>query len=223
MSQEESELHNEPPAGTPLKCALLGGCLKELAHSGVYLGKGQVAELTGDGEALAVSLSDFLNGNGGEFAPALRTGFRIYAACDAGSGKPLGTEKVAKVARDMTVGSQVQVSIEYNLFKANCHKFTAFCIGFPYILKDGVSFLDGSWMIDRLEHVIEQILNQGRGMEWLPVSPDTPGFHYGATAGKYIQAGAAKAAEAAVGVAVGMAAYDIAARALQKALDDDWV
>lgn len=210
-----SILQKGPPPGTPLRCALAIGWPKIFSHSGIYLGKGTVAELNGDGDMVAVSLSEFLNGNIGAWSPTLyRTGFHIFAACDAASGTPLGSAKVAKAAREKI---QMLKKQEYHLFSTNCHWFTASCIGSPFVKTEDSQWLDGQWMIDRLECVIEQFLNKGRKMEWLAVSSETPGFRYEATLGKRVQRelfdNTTKCGAFGVGVAVGVevikAALDI--------------
>lgn len=181
MSREE--LQTAPPPGTPLKCALAGGMVAELAHSGVYLGGGRVAELRGDGAALAVPLPDFLNGPAGEWNPAaLRTGFRIHAACDAESGTPLASAAGAAKARELTDGRRGGLRLEYDLLGWNCHRFTAGCLAGQFGGLDG-----GTWMLERLEGVISQLLNGGRMVCWRAVDPATPGFRYAATPGKHLQ------------------------------------
>ncbi len=126
-----------------------------------------------------MSLSDFLNGNIGESSPTkIRTGFRIYAACDKKSGLPLGSKEVAEEAWKRTLGSPKQGHWDYDIRNNNCHRFTALCIG-----DDD----DGGWTLSRLEKVIRYYINNGREMTWRAVDPVTPGFHYDATPGKYRQ------------------------------------
>jgi hypothetical protein len=207
------ELCREPPAGTPLKCALSG----VLDHSGVYLGGGLVAELTGEGVMVAVSLSKFLNGDVGERDwTMIRTGFRIYAACDKASGIPLGSQYAAMLARILTVDSSEQLGWDYDLFERNCHRFTAVCIGWQG---------DGTWTLARLEQGIAAKLNLGREMTWRAVNPETPGFRYEATPGKHVQRavldGAAKGAAFGVGVAAGVELAMFVDKRLREALGDD--
>jgi hypothetical protein len=201
--RQGADIQSEPPAGTPLKCALAGGVID---HSGVYLGGGLVAELTGDGDIVAVSLSDFLNGAVGEWDPTMiRTGFRIFAACDKASGNPLGSATAAALARDLTVESPDQLRWNYDLRERNCHRFTATCLRWSG---------DGMWTLTRLEHVIEVRLNHGRKMIWRAVEPDTPGFQYDATPGKHAQReilnSVAKGAKYGAGVAAGACGTDYA-------------
>lgn len=177
-------LHKAPPPGTPLKCALAGGLLAEAAHSGVYLGGGCVAELRGDGVLAAVTLSAFLNGVAGEWdLAALRTGFRIYAACDAASGRTVASAAAAERARRIAGGAASIRRVHYDWRERNCHRFTAGCVTGRF----GGDGTGGMWMLDRLEAVIAQSLNGGRPIVWRAVSPGTPGFRYAPTLGKQLQ------------------------------------
>ena len=178
-----TELQTAPPPGTPLKCALAGGMVPQLAHTGIHLGKGRVAELRGDGAVVAVSLPDFLNGPSGDWNPAvLRTGFRIHAACDAETGTPLSSEPAAAKARELTLSRHGHLHLEYDLLDWNCHRFTAGCLAGDFGSLDG-----GTWMLDRLESIISRLLNHGRPICWCAVSPSAPGFRYAATPGKHLQ------------------------------------
>ena len=176
-------LRSAPPPGTPLKCALAGGFVEELSHSGIYLGDGRVAELRGDGRLVAVPLSDFLNGDAGALDVfALRTGFRIHAACDAAGGAPLASSAAAGTAWNLTVGKGGRLRVPYDLLSDNCHRFTAGCVRGSFKGEE-----KGEWMIGRLEGVIADTLNGGRPVIWRAVHPDTPGFRYAATPGKHLQ------------------------------------
>lgn len=178
-----TELQTAPPPGTPLKCALAGGMVAQLAHTGIHLGKGRVAELRGDGTVVAVSLPDFLNGPSGDWNPAvLRTGFRIHAACDAKTGTPLASATAEAKARELTLTRRGRLRLEYDLLGWNCHRFTAGCLAGDFASLDG-----GTWMLDRLESIISHLLNRGRPICWRAVSPSTPGFRYAATPGKHLQ------------------------------------
>lgn len=194
-------LRREPPAGTPLKCALAGGMVADLAHSGVYLGGGTVAELDGDGRVQAVALSEFLNGAAGarDWA-ALRSGFRIYAACDRGSGRPVGGADVAERARRATAGTSLAPATRrYQWLRNNCHRFTAECVDGNWDAGKG-----GTWRIGRLEEVVSRCLNGGRDITWRPVDFTTPGFTYSPTPGK--RKGRAMVQEAAAVGVVGFVA-----------------
>ena len=178
-----TELQTAPPPGTPLKCALAGGMVAQLAHTGIHLGKGRVADLRGDGTVVAVSLPDFLNGPSGDWNPAaLRTGFRIHAACDAETGTPLASATAEAKARELTLTRRGRLRLEYDLLGWNCHRFTAGCLAGDFASLDG-----GTWMLDRLESIISHLLNRGRPICWRAVSPSTPGFRYAVTPGKHLQ------------------------------------
>ena len=198
-----TELQTAPPPGTPLKCALAGGLVPALVHTGVYLGRGRVAELRGDGEVLPVTLSDFLNGPSGAWNPAvIRTGFRIHAAYDAETGTPLASDTAAAKARELTLARRGHLCLEYDLLGWNCHRFTAGCLAGDFGSLDG-----GTWMLDRLEAIISKCLNRGRPIGWRAVSPSTPGFRYAATPGKHLQR-----AGLVAGVLGGLAALGIGIR-----------
>lgn len=190
-----------------MKCALAGGLVTELAHSGVYLGEGIVAELDGDGVLKAVSVSEFLNGACGEWkVAALRTGFRVYAACDGGSGRPLASPEVAAAAR-AAMENAGRPSGRYHLFLNNCHRFTAQCVEGRTEIAD---WNDGVWMLGRLEEVVRRALNGGKPMCWRAIRPSAAGFRYAATKGKRVQhhlleEGALALVACAVGLAVGKA------------------
>ena len=162
-------LMEEPPPGTPLMCEL--GVLFE--HSGVYLGNGRVAELRGDGALLSVSLWDFLvNGP--------RTGTRIFAACDAASGRPLGIPRVADNAKCFL---KKYPTLDYHILERNCHRFTAGCVWWnPQKRRPHRGPLRaparGNFMFERLEEVISACLNDGRAVTWNWIPGMTPGFRY---------------------------------------------
>ncbi len=176
-----------PPPGTPLKCALAGGFVADLAHSGVYLGDGAIAELDGGGVIKAVSVSEFLNGACGEWEVAvLRTGFRVYAACDRKSGEPLASPDVAAAAR-AAIEKAGRTKRQYDLLLNNCHRFTTQCVerGGGESNTNGED--GGIWMLERLEEAVSRVLNQGSPICWRPISPLADGFRYAVTQGKRIQ------------------------------------
>ena len=86
-----------PPPGTPLLVSLA----LALEHNGIYLGKNRVAELRDDGGVAVVSLTDFVNGDPCDVS--LRTGTRIFAACDITSIGRL--ERV--LARELNDGRRI--------------------------------------------------------------------------------------------------------------------
>lgn len=202
------ELREEPPVGAVLKCALVGGLVAESAHSGVYLGGGRVAELRGDGALVAVSPSEFLNGVVGEWELAvLRTGFRIYTACDAGSGTVVGSAETASRARALTEGRGGRLRVRYDLTLGNCHRFAAGCVAGRF----GGEATEGRWTLGRLEEVVSRTLNGGRPLVWRAVWPETPGFRYAATTGKQLQHWALVGA--ALGLGLGRMAFSGGVRA----------
>lgn len=175
---EDGRLIDAPHAGTPLLVSLDGVA----EHSGVFLGRSRVAELNGDGWLMDVSLSEFVNGQADD-KTNLRFGTRIFAACDASSGRPLTSLGIAHAARALIdkIGR-----VRYNLFSNNCHLFTASCIRGK--MEDGLSFGDwiknGTFSIDRLEAVISTVLNCGNPIAWLGVRESSRHFHYALTEDK---------------------------------------
>lgn len=142
-------------AGTVLICALAKGTTH---HSGIYLGRGQVAELFGDGRYLKVSLDKFIHGAEGE---NLRSGFYAYAACDA-DGKPLGSPEVAECARRL-VGS----TTDYKLDANNCHLFSATCHANGEIQKiSGLKRVIKTFSIGKLCRQIQTFHNT-KTLRWL--------------------------------------------------------
>lgn len=168
----DSRLIDAPRAGTPLLVELA----EMVEHSGVFLGRNRVAELNGNRRLLNVSLSAFLNGQP-DSKVNMRWGTRVFAACDAESGSPLSSPKIARTAR--TFISQVGET-DYNLFRNNCHLFTASCVS--GILRDGLSWMDwikdGTFSIARLEDMISQVMNEGRPIAWIGVREPSRSFNY---------------------------------------------
>lgn len=168
-----------PPPGTPLVVSLA----KMLEHSGIYLGNDQVAELySGDegGVLRIVSVGDFLGCNG------LRTGDRVYAACVEGKDgpMPLGDAGAARWARRVLKESP---EIAYNIFRSNCHMFTASCLSRKLLnrRRNGVetfrekvgknadsliqAAILGTFTIKSLMEVVQQQLGKDRPVVWCPV------------------------------------------------------
>lgn len=101
-------------------------------HSGIYVGNGEVVELSGEGDIQQVSVPEFL------CVPALvDTAISIYVSSK--DGHAVGSQAVARRARSM-VGSRRN----YNLILDNCHQFTSGCLtgdfenadNFLWMLKD---------------------------------------------------------------------------------------
>lgn len=170
---DEGRLIDSPKAGTPLLVSLARGGAE---HSGVFLGRSRVAELTGNGLIQDVSLSEFVNGDENDLTN-LRTGTRIFAACDDSSGQPLTLPRIAKSAREFIekVGR-----VPYNLFCNNCHLFTASCIQGE--MNEKLSFCDwlkdGTFSIDCLDEVVSRIMNAGKPVAWIGVREPTRFFSY---------------------------------------------
>lgn len=81
-------------------------------HTGIYIGNGQIVELTGEGEIRITDFNGFTEGTGAE---------NVYAACN--NDKLLYSESIKNRAL-----SHVNSSRNYNLLINNCHKFTAQCV-----------------------------------------------------------------------------------------------
>jgi len=101
-------------------------------HSGIYLGDGQVVELSGEGIIQQVSVSEFL-----EVPAFVNTAMSVYVS--SSDGYAVGSESVASRARSM-VGHRRN----YNIIMDNCHQFTSGCLtgnfdnadNFLWMLKD---------------------------------------------------------------------------------------
>lgn len=103
-------------------------------HTGVYVGNGQVVELSGEGIVQKVSVEEFMD------TPALvNTAMSIYVSSHEGCA--VGSSAVAQRALDR-VGSWR----DYNLILDNCHQFCSGCVtgnfensdNFLWMLKDTV-------------------------------------------------------------------------------------
>ena len=85
-------------------------------HSGVYVGNGQVVELSGEGFVQKVSVAEFMD------TPApVNTAMSVYVSSHDGMG--VGSSAIAKRALDM-LGSWR----DYNLIFDNCHQFCSGCV-----------------------------------------------------------------------------------------------
>lgn len=114
-----------PRIGGVLATGLLGGLL---AHTGIYMGKGEVVELDGEGRVRRVDLETF------QSASIFRTGPGIFTACDGliPIGDPLAAERAC-----MCLGDQHR----YDLVFDNCHRFTSGCITGDFENADTLFFL----------------------------------------------------------------------------------
>ena len=171
-----------PPPGTPLLEALGPEGLVE--HSGLFLGDSRlfrggsgVAELHGSGKIRKVSLSNFLNGTEDE-ENSPRCGWKIFAACDKVSRKPIAVREAVAFAKSLI---KERRTIDYNIMLNNCHRFTASCLlGRLQKPMDWEEFLahGGCYSIARLEEVIAEQFNGGKEIEWFPVRRSLLRFNY---------------------------------------------
>ena len=171
-----------PPPGTPLLVSLA----LAFEHTGIYLGDNRVAELNGDGCVKAVSLTRFINGTS-DGVWSIRNGTRIFAACDARTRRPLAAVRTLKTARAAVEGA---VSWNgYDFIKVNCHLFTAACVrGVLPGEKGGRRLLGGGIAsVGRLEDLLAEVLNDGRGIAWCPVRRGKADFHYRLTMEKQVR------------------------------------
>ena len=107
-------IHSQvPKIGSVLYCNLA----LAFEHTGIYVGKGKVVHLNGNGVIEKVSLKKFLNRLDGN-----NPSYSIFCATND-DGKAIGNREVAERALEM-VGKQQ----EYNLFYGNCHCFTHYCL-----------------------------------------------------------------------------------------------
>ncbi|MBN1968404.1 MAG: lecithin retinol acyltransferase family protein [Candidatus Delongbacteria bacterium] len=125
--------HITPERGTIVFCELFG-----VEHSGVYVGNGNIVELTGKGEVRLTDETGFLEET---------NGFSIYAACN--DSRSLRSDQIAERALEM-VGHWT----DYNLILNNCHQFTAGCI-----IDDFDNPNNFFWM---LMEVISKKMNKGK-------------------------------------------------------------
>jgi len=150
-----------PEPGTPLLVDLFG----VVEHSGIYLGNGHVAELFGDNLLREVTLKEFLEGEKGS---RVRTGHRIFAACSRSSGKSLASPYAAENARAFIRRIR---TVQYNLFRNNCHLFSISCISgsFQKGLSLAEGIVQGGVSIGVLTNAISYFLNGGEAAVWVPV------------------------------------------------------
>ncbi len=101
-----------PVAGSILYCDLA----LYVEHSGIYLGKGEIAHQDGTGAIEIVSPKAFLGRLGG-----WNNAYSIYVSCSG--EEAVGTASIASRARVMVGRSR-----KYNLILDNCHQFVSGCI-----------------------------------------------------------------------------------------------
>lgn len=131
-----------PRLGSIVYCDLLFGYAE---HSGVYVGNGRIAQLSGKGNVEAVSPKKFIGNT---------TAISIYVSCL--EKKAVGDPLVAMRASKM-VGEER----DYNLLWDNCHQFASGCLSgdfenannFLWMLKDRTADVLGAntWRVWDLE------------------------------------------------------------------------
>lgn len=121
-----------PMVGSVVYCDLALGFAD---HSGVYVGRGRIIHLNGDGLVESVPATKFLERLGG-----YNIAISIYVSCKG--GKPVGGKYIADRARKM-----LKEKRRYNFIFNNCHQFTSGCVtgdfdnnySFLWMLKNEVS------------------------------------------------------------------------------------
>ena len=181
-NRDGNRLIDAPPPGTPLLVSLARGGAE---HSGIFLGRSRVAELCGNGALRNVSLSNFINGDVDDLMN-IRSGTRVFAACDDVTARPLSSYEAISAARSFIRNVK---KVSYSLFCNNCHMFTASCV-LGRMSKEkslGDWIKDGTFTIDRLDKVVSDVLNGGRGIAWIGVHSPTTGFNYSLTEEKVVR------------------------------------
>ena len=116
-------VHNATPkTGSVVYCNLDIGA----EHSGIYIGKGKIVHLNGDGNIEKVDAETFVSRLGG-FNPAVT----IYCPQNK-NGEIMGFADAAKRAR-----IEIGHTRDYNLAWNNCHTFTYYCLTGDTSLFDG--------------------------------------------------------------------------------------
>lgn len=98
-----------PVPGSIVYCDLVFGYAE---HSGVYVGDGDIVQLSATGCIEVVSAGEFISG---------KTAVSIYASCQG--GEPVGRKAVAKRALSLAGTRR-----DYNVLLDNCHQFSAGCL-----------------------------------------------------------------------------------------------
>lgn len=133
-----------PKPGSILHCSLYTA-----EHSGIYIGNGEIVELSGK-----------LSRNSGDIHITNKSGFTagtnaltVYVACYGDGSEPIGLEAVAQRARAL-----VGQTRNYHLFNNNCHMFTSGCI-------TGNFNNDDNFFID-LQNTIREIYDDFNWRAW---------------------------------------------------------
>lgn len=103
----------EPEIGSVVYCNLLFMA----QHSGIYVGRGKIIHLNGQGFVEKVSPKQFVQRFEG-----LNPAFTIFCATDF-RGKVIGSKEAAKRAKRLLNSYN-----GYNIIFDNCHKFTTYCL-----------------------------------------------------------------------------------------------
>lgn len=100
----------------PVEGSVVWCDLGAVEHSGIYVGNGKIVHLDGSGMVETVSYSEFMDRLGG-----WNNAINIFVSCK--NGKPVGSKKVAKIAKKW-VGKERS----YSLLVDNFHRFSAGCV-----------------------------------------------------------------------------------------------
>lgn len=119
-----------PVAGSVVYCDLAFGYAE---HSGIYIGRRRIVQLSSTGEIESVSPRRFIEG---------KTAISIYVSCQ--DRVAVGDAAVARRARKM-VGKHR----DYNLVLDNCHQFSSGCLTGDFENAD--NFL---WMLKRTTEAV---------------------------------------------------------------------
>lgn len=98
-----------PVDGSVLYTDLVG---QYAQHSGIYVGRGKIVELNGQGRIVLVSPQEFTNG---------RVGHDIFVSCR--NGKAVGSPQAAQRARECLGAKR-----NYHVLLDNCHQFISGCL-----------------------------------------------------------------------------------------------
>ena len=101
----------KPRRGSVLYCDYLNGFAE---HTGIYVGKGKIVNMSGDGHIKYTTPQGFIKG---KTAPL----DNIYVSCRY--KRAVGTEAVAQLA-EAVVGE----SVHYDFLSNNCHGFVIACL-----------------------------------------------------------------------------------------------
>ena len=133
-------------AGTPVCCDLFGFW----EHSGIYLGNGKIAHLTGDGDIEAVYPEEFVARIGNE------TDEPMKYVCSPKDQKALASYAAYCFAR-----SKIGKTQDYKLLRDNCHRFTARCLS----LNDDIE----TCFFAEPENCLEKIIEKEFGDELMTI------------------------------------------------------